>query len=168
MDDSPRYQGSATWVHVDGKHYWENKSDSPLPRREYSKRSDYNVLNRGNRHEVTEYGWLHEQDNVKIVRNTSGDKILAEEKGYNHYKSQDESKCQAAIDWWSKNEKFWSLVRAEWKTVFEAKEDLTISKLVEEKMMWEGVFELESKYEENGPKKTKKLVRAHFDKFINA
>ena len=26
VDDSPRYAGSATWVHFDGKHYWENNS----------------------------------------------------------------------------------------------------------------------------------------------
>ena len=43
VDDSPRYQGSASWVHVDGKSYWENITSAPLPRREYTKRSDYNV-----------------------------------------------------------------------------------------------------------------------------
>ena len=36
VDDSPRYSGSATWVHVDGKRYWQNKTGAPLPRREYS------------------------------------------------------------------------------------------------------------------------------------
>ena len=49
VDDSPRYEGSATWVHIDGKHYWENTTDAPLPRREYTKRSDYNVMKRTNR-----------------------------------------------------------------------------------------------------------------------
>ena len=43
VDDSPRYEGYATWVHVDGRHYWDSQTDGPLPRREYSKRSDYNV-----------------------------------------------------------------------------------------------------------------------------
>ena len=52
VDDSPRYEGSATWVHVDGKSYWENTTDAPLPRREYTKRSDYNITVRGNRHEI--------------------------------------------------------------------------------------------------------------------
>ena len=41
VDDSPRYEGSATWVHVDGKSYWENTTNAPLPRREYTKRSDF-------------------------------------------------------------------------------------------------------------------------------
>ena len=66
VDDSPRYEGSATWVHVDGKSFWENITPAPLPRREYTKRSDYNMTKRGNRHEITEYGWLHDQDNQKI------------------------------------------------------------------------------------------------------
>ena len=43
VDDSPRYEGSSTWVHLDGKSYWENITPAPLPRREYTKRSDYNM-----------------------------------------------------------------------------------------------------------------------------
>ena len=68
VDDSPRYEGSGSWVHIDGKSYWENTTTAPLPRREYTKRNDYNITLRGNRHEVTEYGWLHDQDNQKIIR----------------------------------------------------------------------------------------------------
>ncbi len=168
VDDSPRYQGSATWVHYDGKHFWEDKSDSPLPRREYSKRSDYNVLNRGNRHEITDYGWLHEQDNTKIVRNTSGDKILAQEKGLNRYKSQDESKCQAAIDWWKDNEEFWSLVREEWTDMFGKKEDVSITKLIDDKMMWMNMFELSGSLKENGKKKTKASIREVLEKYTKS
>ena len=33
VDDSPRYEGTASWVHVDGKSYWENTTSAPLPRR---------------------------------------------------------------------------------------------------------------------------------------
>ena len=68
VDDSPRYEGSSSWVHIDGKSYWENYTDAPLPRRERTIRSDYNVLNRGNRHEIKEIGWVHDQNNKKIVR----------------------------------------------------------------------------------------------------
>lgn len=68
VDDSPRYEGTATWVHVDGKNYWENSTDAPLPRREYTKRSDYNVTQRQNRHEIVENGWIHDQNNAKTIR----------------------------------------------------------------------------------------------------
>ena len=94
VDDSPRYEGSATWVHVDGKSYWENTTTAPLPRREYTQRSDYNVTMRGNRHEITDFGWIHDQDNEKIVRKEGAeDVVIAKEKGYNVYKKVDDSKC---------------------------------------------------------------------------
>merc|ERR1711991_861759 len=51
VDDSPRYEGTSSWVHVDGKSFWENQTSAPLPRREFSKRKDYNVLVRNNRHD---------------------------------------------------------------------------------------------------------------------
>ncbi len=140
VDDSPRYEGFATWVHVDGRHFWENRADSPLPRREYSHRSDYNVLSRGNRVELTSYGWMHEQDNIKIIRDDSGDKELVREKGYNRYQLQDLSKCQAAIDWWTKYAAYWAVVRGEWDALFKMRSNLEIALKMDEKMLWEELF----------------------------
>ena len=74
VDDSPRYEGSGSWVHVDGKSYWENITFAPLPRREYSKRSDYNVTIRGNRQEITKNGWIHDQNNAKVIRKEGEEK----------------------------------------------------------------------------------------------
>ena len=68
VDDSPRYEGSGYWVHLDQKSYWENTTSAPLPRREYTKRNDYNVTERGNRQEITSTGWVHDQNNKKIIR----------------------------------------------------------------------------------------------------
>ena len=45
VDDAPRYSGTGSWVHVDGRTFWESNADAPLPRREYKSRKDYNVLN---------------------------------------------------------------------------------------------------------------------------
>ncbi|QMW03055.1 DUF6607 family protein [Spirosoma foliorum] len=114
VDDSPRYEGSATWVHVDGRHYWESTADAPLPRREYTKRTDYNVLRRRNHHEILPDGYIHEQDNDKIIRTEVGDQILASEKGLNVYKRTDDKKCQAAKGWWAKNRAYWADVRTVW------------------------------------------------------
>ncbi len=146
VDDSPRYSGSATWVHLDGKHYWENKTDSPLPRREYSKRSDYNVMKRGNRQEITSYGWIHEQDNDKIVRKDGmADVLLAQEKGMNVYKKVDDSKCQLAVDWWNKHKDFWANVRSSWDQVYDRQGDLTLLKRVEDKPMFMHFYPLEKR-----------------------
>ncbi|WP_424962892.1 DUF6607 family protein [Ekhidna sp.] len=141
VDDSPRYEGSATWVHYDGKHFWESMADAPLPRREFSKRSDYNVMVRKNRHEITEYGWLHEQDNLKVQRGEK-DQLLAREKGWNTYTKVDKSKCQPAIDWWETNQKFWADVREAWDQVFASQKTVEINMKVDDKIMFQRLFAL--------------------------
>jgi len=144
VDDSPRYSGSATWIHADRKHYWENKTDSPLPRREYTKRKDYNVMLRGNRHEITDFGWLHEQDNDKVIREDGQeDVLLAQEKGYNVYTKVADEKCKAAKDWWTDNTKFWSKVRNSWNEVYKRTGELTLLKSVEEQPMFMHFYALE-------------------------
>ncbi|MFW5760595.1 MAG: DUF6607 family protein [Cyclobacteriaceae bacterium] len=145
VDDSPRYEASATWVHVDGKHYWEAEADAPLPRREITKRKDYNVMKRINRQEITEYGWLHEQDNDKIIRGEDGDQLLAREKGYNTYTNIDESHCKPAIDWWKKHEAFWHDVRAVWDEVFEQKQEVKLAKKVDDQLLFMKLFKLQDK-----------------------
>ena len=106
VDDGPRYEGSATWIHEDGRHYWESTVDAPLPRREYTHRDDYNVLRRTNHHEITEAGHQHEQDNAKIRRKSGKERLLTYEKGINTYQRVDDARCQVAADWWKKNEAF--------------------------------------------------------------
>lgn len=142
VDDSPRYQGSATWVHFDGKHYWENTTDAPLPRREYTTRSDYNVLERTNRHEIMDYGWLHLQDNKKILRDANGNRVLVEERGYNTYKVIDKAKCQAGIDWWEKQKIYWAVVRAQWEELFNLKQTLHVETKIGKDLLFMELFTL--------------------------
>ncbi|MUU79418.1 DUF6607 family protein [Winogradskyella endarachnes] len=142
VDDSPRYEGSSTWVHVDGKSYWENETTAPLPRREYTKRSDYNVTLRGNRHEITKYGWLHDQDNAKIIREEGKeDVVLAKEKGYNTYVKVDDSKCQAAQEWWKEHQEKWALVRSKWDEVYGRNKDLNLETKVDNKPLYKHLFD---------------------------
>jgi hypothetical protein len=140
VDDSPRYEGSGTWVHVDGKSYWENTTNAPLPRREYTRRSDYNITSRGNRHEVTNYGWVHDQNNDKVLRTNSKDEIIAKEKGYNTYVKVADNKCQAAQDWWNKNSQKWQLVRSKWSDVYNRNTNLTLKKKVKNKLLYKYLF----------------------------
>lgn len=143
VDDSPRYEGSATWIHVDGRHFWTNTTDAPLPRREHTVRSDYNVLKRTNTHEITREGWIHDQDNEKIVRDENGkDVLLAKEKGYDVYKKVDNSKCIAAQNYWKKNADVWKNVRAKWETVFALNKELNLETVVDKKPLYEFLFAL--------------------------
>ena len=144
VDDSPRYEGSATWVHVDGKSYWESTTAAPLPRREYTKRSDYNVTLRTNRHEIVKNGWVHDQDNDKVLReDAKEDVVLAKEKGYNTYVKVADSRCVAAKDYWKKNKAKWALVRAKWDEVFARNKDLLLEEKVDNKVLFKYLFDKE-------------------------
>ena len=146
VDDSPRYEGSSSWIHVDGKNYWENTTDAPLPRREYTKRSDYNVTKRGNRHEIVEEGWIHDQDNDKIIRETNTkDVVIAQEKGINFYNKVEDSKCEAAVKWWEENKDFWSNVRSAWDEIYSKNKDLKLAEKVEGKRLYEVLFSMDIK-----------------------
>ena len=143
VDDSPRYEGTSSWVHVDGKSYWENSSYAPLPRREYTKRNDYNILIRGNRHEIVDEGWIHDQDNYKVVKDSESnfEEIIAAEKGFNTYTKLDESKCRIAINWWNDNNAKWSLVRNKWNSIYSKNEDISLNRTVKDKPLFSYLFD---------------------------
>lgn len=142
VDDSPRYEGSGTWVHVDGKSYWENTTPAPLPRREYTTRSDYNLTMRGNRQEITAYGWVHDQDNDKIVREEGKeDVVIAKEKGYNTYVKVDDNRCSVASNWWKDHTQKWVMVRAKWDEVYSRNKDLSLEVKVDNKALYKHLFD---------------------------
>jgi hypothetical protein len=115
VNDAPRYSASAIWVHTAKFPYWEATSNAPLPRREYTKRSDYQILRRTNKHAISSDGHVHDQDNQKLIVKADGDtELLVNEKGYVTYKRVDDSKCQSAIEWWEKNKTFWRISRDVW------------------------------------------------------
>ncbi len=114
VSDEPRYQGFSQFTNLDGKIVWQNTTDAPLPRREYSVRSDYNILQRTNRISFNDSGYLHEQDNLKIVRANGKDKLLVAEKGLNTYKKLEDKECAAATEYWEKNKEYWGVVRKIW------------------------------------------------------
>lgn len=170
VDDSPRYEGSATWVHLDGQDYWLSTTDAPLPRREYSKRSDYNIMKRTNKHLVTDYGWLHEQDNLKVIREKGKtDSVIVAEKGLNKYTRIDDSKCAAGQKWWNENQAYWSIVREVWDEVYAENDEILMAKKVDNKRLWQFLFKIGDEQQEmaaKSPKKVKKLVHEAIDSFL--
>ena len=145
VDDSPRYEGSATWVHVDGRSFWSSTADAPLPRREITKRLDYNVTLRRNHHEILDWGWSHDQDNDKLIREVNKkDIVLAQEKGYNTYKKVENERCIAAQVFWKDNKEMWALVRKEWNTIFSMRQNIQLKNKVEGKRLYQYLFALES------------------------
>ncbi len=158
VDDSPRYEGTASWVHVDGRSFWESTTDAPLPRREYSTRSDYNVMVRGNRQEITDYGWVHDQDNRKVLRDGE-DKEIAREKGWNTYKKVDESKCQIAKTWWNDKQAYWNDVRLVWDELFAKQQTVELEKQKDGQVLFMRLFGLEGEMLKDGYDSAKSIAK---------
>ncbi|MFA6248671.1 MAG: DUF6607 family protein, partial [Mucilaginibacter sp.] len=166
----PRYESIGTWVHVDGRHEWQSKTDSPLPRREFTKRSDYNVLNRGNRIYLTANGWMYEQDNNKVVRGADGDKIIAQEKGYEEFTKVDEAKFAYAKKWWAGQQGYWADARAAWDNVFAKNASIKLSGKKDGKLLYEQLFALAEKSEKEkwSSDKNKEETMKVINNYVNA
>jgi hypothetical protein len=145
VDDSPRYESYGTWVHVDGKHFWEGMNDAPLPRREFIKRDDYNVMRRHNRMEVFADGsWALIQDNEKVIRKDGMDKTLVWERGIEKFTKGNYNATPAA-KWWEKQQRYWADVRKAWDEVYAAIPHLKLATRVEDKRLYEHLFDLGDK-----------------------
>lgn len=147
VDDSPRYEGSATWNFSDGKITWSSSCLAPLPRREYTTRSDYKVLKRQNTYTFTGFGYTHEEDNVKFIVNSSGDTNFVMEKGLNTYKKIDDSYAVNAEKWWKENRSFWAEVRKIWAEIYGKKTGLSLYDKVGNKTLFGELLNLARQYE---------------------
>lgn len=166
VDDSPRYEGFGTWNHVDGRHFWESTADAPLPRREYTKRDDYNVLVRHSKMEVTNTGWFLEQDNDKTIRTASGDQLLCSEKGFERF-SKGDYDCKAGEEWWAKHQNFWKDVRSVWADVYAKANILSFKKSVDDKALYEALFAADETYSA-AEKYDSKAATAEINKIIQS
>lgn len=146
VSDEPRYQGLSQFVNIDGKLIWQNTTDAPLPRREYSVRSDYNVLKRTNRLNITDNGYIHEQDNEKIIRKDGADKLLVQEKGINSYKRLDDKECNPALAYWEKNKGYWAKVRKVWTDYISTQTVITLKTKVDGKLLHDYLLTLAKDY----------------------
>jgi hypothetical protein len=145
VDDSPRYACAAPWIHTSKKSYWECQADTPLPRREYTKRKDYQILNRINRHEIVSTGHNHIQDNEKVILKGEKRASLAMEKGYNTYTKVADEKCEPAKKWWKGHGEFWRDARAVWNKIYQENKILKFDFRKGGKTLWMKLFELDEK-----------------------
>ena len=168
VSDAPRYQGYSEWVTTDGTTFWQNTTDAPLPRREYSVRDDYNILQRTNRIHISNEGWLHEQDNKKIIRKDGKDKLLAEEKGINSYKKVDIKECDAAKKYWEQYAGYWAKVRQVWENYMAAHAAVELKTSVDGKPLHNYLYALGKEFVDGEVKATdlEAKIKNSIDKFI--
>lgn len=141
IDDSPRYEGIAAWVHREQSSEWAAVANRPKPRRE-EKRGDYDLLVVTNRHTITPLGWFHEQDNTKWVRREGKEYPLVREIGYNPYlrvKGHDFAKANA---YWDKTSGFWKDVRMVWEELYPAEGSVKVQTKADPGLLMDVVADL--------------------------
>lgn len=143
VSDAPRYCGSGDWNHRYGVSTWtSDRSWRPLPRREYTKRDDYNALNVENRHTVTPHGWTHEQDNTKTVRDGRETvETIVREFGFNDYRSIEGFDFEPARTYWGSTEEYWASVREAWERRMAPGSTLVLTTEVDGMPLIAGTFE---------------------------
>lgn len=149
VSDEPRYQGHGKLINLEDETLWISNADAPLPRREYSVRSDYNILNRTNRIHISDTGYIHEQDNKKIIRIDGTDKLLVEEKGYNTYRKINDDNCAFAKKYWEKNKWFWIKVEEYWTNYLATHNVIELMTKVDGKALHQRLFTLLNEYNAN-------------------
>jgi hypothetical protein len=127
VDDAPRYGAVARWTYEDGLAEWEPSEEwRPLPRRDMTTRDDYHAVDAVNRHVITPWGWVHEQDNTKLIL-TGAPTPLVREVGVNTYRKFDGYPVATAEAYWAATEEFWAGVREEWNRIEAGNERFAIT-----------------------------------------
>lgn len=150
VSDAPRYCGTGTWVHEDGASTWTSDTTwRPLPRREYTTREDYNVMEAINRHTIVADGWTHEQDNLKVRIGENGERhVIVREYGFNDYRDENEVDFTPAQDYWDATKEFWAEVRTRWDEYLGQPPGLVMLTAEDGMEMIMPLFEMASKVQE--------------------
>lgn len=144
VDDTPRYESTGEWTHEGGLSAWTSRrTRRPLPRREYTKRDDYEVMVAINRQTLTPDGWVHEQDNTKQV--SEGGVVLCREVGLNSYERTDDVDFGLVDDYWAKTSAFWKVVSLKWDEAMRARSGLALESEVDGVPLYRAVFDLAAK-----------------------
>jgi len=146
VDDSPRYWGVGTWEHRDGVSTWSAATNRPLPRREFSKRDDYQVLGAVNTHVVTDAGWMHYQSNYKLDKKAETEQVIALESGVNTYAKTDSTDFTKANEYWDKTAAYWQEVRDAWSQVYAERETIELANRWKGDKMYTHMFDLADLY----------------------
>jgi hypothetical protein len=156
VDDSPRYEAKGTWQHYADFSTWISDTTwRPLPRRETTVRNDYHVLEGTNRHTIVYNGWVHEEENYKVVLDGAGARVaeqpyLAKELGVNRYERIKDFDWSAGDAYWTQTAPFWADVRQVWQDYFNAQPELTIVEEVDGVPLFGALFEQAETLTANG------------------
>ncbi|MEJ1972884.1 MAG: DUF6607 family protein [Lacunisphaera sp.] len=154
VDDSPRYEAFGRWEHTGNVSAWTGDNEMrPLPRREYTIRKDYSVMEGQHRIILTPTGWLHEQRNWKRVAGEAGGEphYLAQELGLDRYERITAPSLAAADDDWKKTGPYWAAVRKVWSDILAQNDRFSLRNEVDGSRLYELHFAYTEKLEDGHP-----------------
>lgn len=147
VDDTPRYESFGTWNHKEGSSQWiSKKTPRPLPRREFSVRSDYELLSGINKITVMSWGWIMEELNDKL---TSDDIFIGSEFGVARYQKIKNFNFEPAYDYWNDTKNYWEAVRLKWKDVLQKNHKICMHEKVNKTSSYIHYFNLAEDYKKN-------------------
>lgn len=135
VDDSPRYAGWGEWQDSQGIRRWRsNWTWRPLARRDAVRNPVYDRYAAINRHQLTPTGWIHWQDNTKMMPDAAandGLKSVVQEYVLNTYDKFTGYNVAAADEYWAATQTYWAAVRDQWKAVANANGGIAIEEEAE-------------------------------------
>jgi hypothetical protein len=165
VDESPRYASIGRWQHSASFSTWQSGDTwRPLPRREWSVRDDYQVLEGTNRHTVIPTGWIQEENNLKTVleqrRISESTPYVAREYGVARYERIRDADFAAADRYYQRTQEFWDRVREKWNGVFAEQRTVTLKGPVDKLGLFQPLFARAGEIEEEGRAPNKQDDRA--------
>jgi hypothetical protein len=156
VDESPRYASTGRWQHTASFSTWlSGDTWRPLPRREWSVRSDYQVLMGTNRHTVGPTGWLQEENNLKAVLTDQRDvnatrPYVGREYGLARYERLRDADFASADRYYARTREFWDQVRDGWSAAFTQQGTVTLRGPVDQLGLFAPLFARADEIEEKG------------------
>ncbi len=157
VDESPRYEAFGRWQHFGNFSSWLSSTTwRPLPRREFSVRSDYDVLVGTNRVTLTPTGWVQEEENLKVDLDERGKPIaslpvVAKEIGVARYERLKGFDDSAGRRYRERTDPFWSEVRAAWDEILASREQFTLRAAPDKDRLFTPLFEYAHRLSEGEP-----------------
>ena len=174
VDDSPRYESIGEWSHNASFSSWlSGTTRRPLPRREFSVRDDYQALEGFNRHTVTRYGWVQEEENWKLVIDEDGqisasEPYLSKELGLARYRLAENVDFAPGDEFMLKTSEFWAYVRFYWNQVIAENPELALEKTVDGQPLFVPLFSYATKLLEEDAEEEdmREFVEQTIDSFV--
>lgn len=146
VDESPRYASIGRWEHNASFSSWVSGDTArPLPRREWSVRKDYQLLQGTNRHTVGPLGWIQEENNLKRTAGEAPLPYVGREYGVARYERLKDADFAAADAYYRATRAYWDAVLEVWAEIWSTQRQVLVANS-DQSGAFAGLFELADEF----------------------